>query len=143
MRSVYSVQFAAPGPHICVPQQRLGQPFWDPQFPRSHFANSLPEPLRLHPNGVQPIQAAVYEDFGEIFMSDYPSAAAQLGNKGMDAKRRLPMSRPGSTGYPRNDQLPASIYGPSPVPDQNMLAQAFLTHQEAMDRFTVRRISQS
>ncbi|KAH8102882.1 Not1-domain-containing protein [Cristinia sonorae] len=100
-------------------EQRHGQPFWDPQFPRSHFANSLPEPLRLHPNGVQPIQAAVYEDFG------------------MDAKRRMMVSRPGSTVYPRNDQLPASLYGPSPIPDQSMLAaQSFLTHQEAMDRFT-------
>ncbi|THH31748.1 hypothetical protein EUX98_g2436 [Antrodiella citrinella] len=119
-------------------EQRPGQPFWDPQFPRSHFANSLPEPLRLHPNGVQLVQAAVYEDFGEItFMSDYPLAAAQLpSNKAMDSKRRLVVSRPGSTVYPRNDQLPASLYGPSPVPEQNMLAQSFLTHQEAMDRFT-------
>ena len=55
----------------------------------------------------------------------------------MDTKRRLPPNRPGSAVYPRNEQLPASLYGPSPVPDQSMLGQSFLTHQEAMDRFTV------
>lgn len=31
----------------------------------THFTQSLPDPLRLKPSGVQPLQAAVYEDFGK------------------------------------------------------------------------------
>ena len=45
-------------------QQRPGQPFWDPSVPHIPFVSGLPDPLRLKPSGVQPQQAAVYEDFG-------------------------------------------------------------------------------
>ncbi|KAJ3553574.1 hypothetical protein NM688_g3537 [Phlebia brevispora] len=93
-------------------ETRLGQPFWDPAIPQSHFAGALPDPLRIKPMGVQANQAAVYEDF--------------------DAKRRAGyMSRPGSTvSYTRND----SLY-PSGVLDQN--SPVMLTHQDVMDRFNM------
>ncbi|CAL1703968.1 unnamed protein product [Somion occarium] len=100
-------------------ETRPGQPFWDPSVTHSPFANSLPDPLRLKPSGVQPQQAVVYEDFG------------------LDIKRRMVASRPGSTvSYGRNEHLPSSIYASSPGPEQALAgSQAFLTHQEAMDRF--------
>lgn len=52
-------------------QQRPGQPFWDPSAPQSNFVGTLPEPLRIKPNGIQPIQAAVYEDFGNVAELSY------------------------------------------------------------------------
>ncbi|KAI0928230.1 hypothetical protein AcW2_004306 [Taiwanofungus camphoratus] len=101
-------------------EQRPGQPFWDPSAPQSNFVGTLPEPLRIKPNGIQPIQAAVYEDFG------------------LDSKRRVFSSRPSSTvSYPRNDQLSASFYTPSPLPEQAAADQSFLRHQDAMDRFSL------
>lgn len=48
-------------------QTRIGQPFWDPSIPQSHFAGALPDPLRIKPLGVQGNQAVVYEDFGTYF----------------------------------------------------------------------------
>ncbi|KAG6854974.1 hypothetical protein C0991_009797 [Blastosporella zonata] len=45
---------------------RNGQPFWDPSAPTSNFAASLPDPLRIKPTGLQPLQAGVYEDFGKL-----------------------------------------------------------------------------
>lgn len=51
-------------------------------------------------------------------------------------------SRPGSTvSYGRNEHLPSSIYASSPGPEQALAgSQAFLTHQEAMDRFNVSNV---
>ncbi|KAG1835941.1 hypothetical protein F4604DRAFT_2009492 [Suillus subluteus] len=40
-----------------------GRAFWDPAAPPSNFSASLPDPLRIKPTGLQPHQAAVYEDF--------------------------------------------------------------------------------
>ncbi|OCH95284.1 Not1-domain-containing protein [Obba rivulosa] len=95
-------------------EQRQGQPFWDSSTPQSALIGTLPEPLRIKPGGIQPIQAAVYEDFS------------------MDPKRRALASRPSSTvSYQRNDT--SALYTPPPVPDQ--LGQTVLRHQEAMDRF--------
>ena len=48
-------------------QSRPGQPFWDSSVPQSNVFGSLPDPLRIKPNGVQAIQTAVYEDFSESF----------------------------------------------------------------------------
>ncbi|KAH9483822.1 CCR4-NOT transcription complex subunit 1 [Psilocybe cubensis] len=50
---------------------RNGQPFWDPSVSHSAFTSSLPDPLRIKPTGVQPLQAAVYEDFGNYFSTTY------------------------------------------------------------------------
>lgn len=47
-------------------QLRNGQAFWDPAAPLSNFSTSLPDPLRIKPTGLQPHQAAVYEDFGTL-----------------------------------------------------------------------------
>ncbi|KAI0075480.1 Not1-domain-containing protein [Panus rudis PR-1116 ss-1] len=98
-------------------EQRPGQAFWDPTVQHSAFATSLPDPLRLKPSGVQPQQAAVYEDFA------------------LESNRRLAASRPGSTtSYGRGDHL-SSLYAASPAPEHAMAGQSYMTHQEAMDRF--------
>lgn len=46
-------------------QLRNGQTFWDPSAPQSNFTISLPDPLQIKVNGLQPHQIGVYEDFGE------------------------------------------------------------------------------
>lgn len=43
------------------------QPFWDSNALPSAFSASLPDPLRIKVNGVQPNQIGVYEDFGMFF----------------------------------------------------------------------------
>ncbi|OSD02780.1 Not1-domain-containing protein [Trametes coccinea BRFM310] len=97
-------------------EQRPGQPFWDPSALQSSIVNSLPDPLRIKPNGVQISQLRVYEEFREH-----------------DDPRRMFTSRPNSTAsYSRNDQL-ASLYSPPPMPEQG--AQNLLRPQEAMERF--------
>jgi CCR4-NOT transcription complex subunit 1 len=53
-------------------QHRTGQAFWDPAAPPSNFSASLPDPLRIKPTGLQPHQAAVYEDFGMIIFTVSP-----------------------------------------------------------------------
>ncbi|KDQ60584.1 hypothetical protein JAAARDRAFT_31550 [Jaapia argillacea MUCL 33604] len=100
-------------------EQRPGQPFWDSTASASNFSATLPDPLRIRPTGVQPLQLAVYEDFGT------------------DPKRRMATSRPSSTmSYSRNDLLnPTATYAPSPIPEQ-VAGQPFLSHQEAMERFS-------
>ncbi|KAI0320504.1 Not1-domain-containing protein [Amylostereum chailletii] len=91
-----------------------GQPFWDTAALTSSFFTSLPDPLRLKQNGVQPNQMAVYEDFG------------------VEAKRHW-SSRPSSTvSYSRNE---AHAYTASPAMDQSTNVPASMTHQDAMDRF--------
>ncbi|KDR81370.1 hypothetical protein GALMADRAFT_239234 [Galerina marginata CBS 339.88] len=92
---------------------RSGQAFWDPSVPHSTFTASLPDPLRIKPNGVQPLQAAVYEDFG------------------IDPKRRTD-SRPASvTSF--NTSAP---YSQSPSLEQ-ALNQSLHNHQDAMERFSI------
>lgn len=63
--------------HSMFLQQRPGQAFWDPSVPHIPFANSLPDPLRLKPSGVQPQQAVVYEDFST---SDCLCSSSQILN---------------------------------------------------------------
>ncbi|KII88902.1 hypothetical protein PLICRDRAFT_109994 [Plicaturopsis crispa FD-325 SS-3] len=97
---------------------RNGQAFWDPSAPQTSFSLSLPDPLRIKSNGLQAHQAGVYEDFS------------------LDNKRRI-ASRPSSTvSYSRNEHLTPGMYAPSPVPDQNVSSQTFLSHQDALDRFS-------
>ncbi|KAI0371786.1 Not1-domain-containing protein [Pilatotrama ljubarskyi] len=97
-------------------EQRPGQPFWDSTALQSSIVNSLPDPLRIKPTGVQPNQLRVYEEFREI-----------------NDPKRMFTSRPNSTAsYSRNDQL-ASLYSPSPMPEQP--AQNLMRPQEAMERF--------
>ncbi|KAH7889967.1 Not1-domain-containing protein [Phlebopus sp. FC_14] len=97
---------------------RSGQAFWDPAVPPTNFSAGLPDPLRIKPTGLQPHQVAVYEDFT------------------LDPKRR--MSRPSSTSaYSRNDHLNPAVYAASPGPDQVLGAHGPMSHQEAMERFTI------
>ncbi|KIJ69669.1 hypothetical protein HYDPIDRAFT_80338 [Hydnomerulius pinastri MD-312] len=99
---------------------RNGQAFWDPAAPPTNFSAGLPDPLRIKASGLQPHQVAVYEDFS------------------LDPKRRpATMSRPSSTmaNY-RNEHLNPGVYAASPAPEQ-MGPQAPLSHQEAMERFTI------
>ncbi|KAJ8581212.1 Not1-domain-containing protein [Rhizopogon salebrosus TDB-379] len=99
---------------------RSGQAFWDPAAQPSNFSAGLPDPLRIKPTGLQLHQAAVYEDFA------------------LDAKRVAvtPMSRPSSTvSYTRNEHMNPALYAASPAPEPALAA--VLSHQEAVDRFTV------
>ncbi|KAI8998906.1 Not1-domain-containing protein [Trametes punicea] len=97
-------------------EQRPGQPFWDSTALQSSIVNSLPDPLRIKPAGVQANQLRVYEEFREY-----------------DDPKRTFTSRPNSTAsYSRTDQL-ASMYSPPPMPEQ--AAQNLLRPQEAMERF--------
>ncbi|KZT74256.1 Not1-domain-containing protein [Daedalea quercina L-15889] len=114
-------------------EQRPGQPFWDPQAPQSALASTLPEPLRIKPTGVQPLQAGVYEDFGNM---DGLMSLLGHGSPGSDIKRRAFTSRPSSTvSYPRNEHIPA-VYTPSPLPEMGP-GQAITRHQDAMERFSL------
>ncbi|KAI0637267.1 Not1-domain-containing protein [Trametes polyzona] len=100
-------------------EQRPGHPFWDSTTPQSPIVTSLPDPLRIKPGGIQAGQFRVYEEF-----KDYAEP------------RRGFTSRPNSTAsYSRNDQL-ASLYSPSPMPEQQP-AQNIVRPQEAMERFNV------
>lgn len=45
---------------------RPGAGFWDPLAVQSTFIASLPDPLRVKLNGLQPHQQRVYEEFGEF-----------------------------------------------------------------------------
>ncbi|KAI0085426.1 Not1-domain-containing protein [Irpex rosettiformis] len=98
-------------------EQFAGQPFWDPSVPHSPFSNALPDPLRIRPLGIQPVQAAVYEDFGP------------------EQKPRVQVtSRPGSTvSYSRNDRFNA-MYNTSPGPD-SIQGRGMIDHQDAVDQF--------
>lgn len=42
-------------------------PYFDPHTAHPSFGLGLPDPLRIKPGGIQPIQAAVYEDFGKLY----------------------------------------------------------------------------
>ncbi|KAI0781233.1 Not1-domain-containing protein [Trametes elegans] len=98
-------------------EQRPGQPFWDTSVLQSTIFGSLPDPLRIKPTGVQPNQLRVYDEFREY-----------------NEPKRMYTSRPNSTAsYSRNDQL-ASLYSPSPMPEQQS-NQSLLRPQEAMERF--------
>ncbi|KAF8636597.1 hypothetical protein AX17_003407 [Amanita inopinata Kibby_2008] len=91
---------------------RSNQPFWDPSAIQSNFAATLPDPLRIRPNGLQQHQLSVYEDFG------------------LDPKRRA-ASRPSSTMSFTNN----TMYTQSPGPEHPQIQQ-YQSHQEAMERFT-------
>ncbi|KAI6043010.1 Not1-domain-containing protein [Pisolithus marmoratus] len=87
---------------------RSGQAFWDPTAPMTGFSGVLPDLLRIKPT-----------DFA------------------LDPKRRATMSRPTSSmTYSRQEHVP-TVYAASPTPEQTLGQHAPMTHQEAMDRFTV------
>ncbi|KAF9036996.1 Not1-domain-containing protein [Hymenopellis radicata] len=92
-------------------REMRGQVFWAPGAQHTTFSNSLPDPLRIRPSGVQNNQLIVYDDFG------------------VDPARRRVASRPGSA-------ISYNPYTPSPAPDSAM-NQPYISHQEAMDRFNV------
>jgi CCR4-NOT transcription complex subunit 1 len=119
-------------------QHRSGQAFWDPAAPPSNFSASLPDPLRIKPTGLQPHQAAVYEDFGTliIYVSKW-LIPIFYSNPALDSKRGASMSRPSSTvSYARNEHLNPALYAASPASEQ-AIASHTMSHQEAMERFTV------
>ncbi|EJD02104.1 Not1-domain-containing protein [Fomitiporia mediterranea MF3/22] len=80
---------------------RSGQSFWDPLAVQSAFIAGLPDPLRIRPNGLQPLQQRVYEEFA------------------FDSKRRVPGRPPSIVQYARNDALQPT-YSPSPIPDHQV-----------------------
>src|ERR1700759_783154 len=101
-------------------QLRSNQPFWDPSTIQSNFATSLPDPLRIRPNGLQQHQLNVYEDFGRICQCSKPLVANS--SPGLDHKPRA-TSRSSSTA-------PFTTYAPSPGPEPQV--QQYPNHQEAM-----------
>lgn len=116
-------------------QLRNGQTFWDSSAPQTTSTIPLPDPLQIKPNGVQPHQAGVYEDFSKFGLD--VMKCSSYSNIGMDPRRRI-ASRPSSTvSYSRTDMMTPGIYASSPAPDSGVNQTAF-NHQDAMDRFTVR-----
>lgn len=97
---------------------------------------NLPDPLKLKANGLNAIQAAVYEDFG-MFSCDFAHCSLLTRTRaGNDGKRRYASatgSRPGSA-IPRPDQL-AAAFGGSPAPGH---MSVLLDHAEIVERFSVR-----
>jgi CCR4-NOT transcription complex subunit 1 len=94
---------------------RIPRAFWDSSVPLSNFSMNLPDPLCIKANGLQQIQASVYEDFGT-------------------ETRLRSSSRPSSsTSFSRNDHSTPGAYAPSPPPEQ--MAPNQVNHGEAMDRF--------
>ncbi|CAK5279384.1 unnamed protein product [Mycena citricolor] len=109
-------------------ETRQTVPFWDPAAVSSSFAVTLPDPLRVKPNGLQAHQASVYEDFGAVdqtWSQGYPSYD---DNAALESKRLVPTSRPSSSA-----SFGPGLYSHSPALD----APRYLTHQEAMERFAV------
>lgn len=49
------------------PQGRPGQPFWDTSSQLSPFLSTLPDVLRIKPNGLSYQQTRVYDEFGKGF----------------------------------------------------------------------------
>jgi len=96
---------------------------------------SLPDPLRIKGSGVQSVQAAVYEAFGELFVeTPTRTGLSTLQGPRKDNIHNLAMlstSRPGST---MPIHMPG-IYTPSPAPPETL--SATLNHQEAIERFQV------
>ena len=95
----------------------------------------MPDPLRIRPLGVQPVQAAVYEDFGNSQGDMVKFWTDRLS--GPEHKPRASVvSRPGSTiAYSRNDNFSA-MYNASPPPDA-IQGRTLLDHQDAVDQFNV------
>jgi CCR4-NOT transcription complex subunit 1 len=109
-------------------QHRMGQPFWDPAAPRPHFSQTLPEPLRIKNQGVQPHQAAVYEDFGASY-GEIEDAISLLCT---DTKRKV-ASRPGSTISFTREQV--ALY--DATNGQEGANGTYMSTQDAMERFSV------
>ncbi|KZT20259.1 Not1-domain-containing protein [Neolentinus lepideus HHB14362 ss-1] len=101
-------------------EQRTAHHFWDHTSGASNFSGQLPDPLRIRQAGVQSNQLLVYEDFGKDHI-----------------RRLITASRPSSTvSYSRTD-LSSMAYPPTPVQDPLASVQRIVTHQEAMQRFTL------
>ncbi len=108
----------------------------------TNLTQSLPDPLRLKPSGVQSGQAAVYEDFGMLAAGVATlNVQTDILFSGSDPKRRM-TSRPGSAvSYPRNDHLPVTLYTQQQFNEQGITGQPYINHQDAMERFNVRQLS--
>lgn len=108
--NAFSASFEARRRHREI---RPGQQFWDPLATQAPFIANLPEPLHIKPNGLQPHQWRLYEDFGAgIKVVSY---SGTNGFEGFDNKRRL-ASRPSSVvQYVRPDAVAQPEY-PSPIP---------------------------
>ncbi|KIY43711.1 Not1-domain-containing protein [Fistulina hepatica ATCC 64428] len=89
--------------------------FWDPNFAVPAFSATIPEVLRVNKNGVLPMQLAVYEDFG------------------LDPRRRISVSRPGSTMAFANANTHPTSYSPAPMP----LSQSVVPVDDVLERFNV------
>ena len=89
----------------------------------------MPDPLRIKPSGIQPHQAAVYEDFGKAFRR---IATTDMNDRISDPNRRSE-SRPASV----SSFNAAALYRPASSLDRP-LNQNLHSHQEAMERFLVR-----
>lgn len=116
-------------------KQRPGQAFWDNASLQSPIVTSLPDPLRIKASGVQPSQMRVYEEFKDYSASCLLARRLSAYRVLLAEPKRGFTSRPNSTAsYSRNDQI-ASLYSPSPMPEQP--SQNLLRPQEAMERFNV------
>ncbi|KAG0182584.1 hypothetical protein DFQ29_003364 [Apophysomyces sp. BC1021] len=105
-------------------EQRPGQPYFDMDiFSMSRYPTTLPEPLRAKPNGLQPAQLRVYDDFARIARVPPPT------NQAFEVERATRLARP--------DAAFAYGYGANTVAANmgfdNM--QGLSTHQ-SVDRFS-------
>jgi CCR4-NOT transcription complex subunit 1 len=124
-------------------QRGNGQPYFDIDvLSMSRYPSTLPEPLRPKPNGLQPNQLRVYEDFIRIPRSAAAVAASSAGQM-MDQQpmldqqqQRLLRSRPDMqplNGYNNNNNLlPNFDMGSNPQQQQQQ--QQVSAHQ-ILERF--------
>ena len=93
----------------------------------------MPDPLRIKPSGIQPHQAAVYEDFRKAF---HRIATTNMNNRISDSNRSSE-SRPASV----SSFNAAALYRSASSLDRPVcpLKQNLHSHQEAMERFLVSR----
>ncbi|KAL1917446.1 uncharacterized protein VTP21DRAFT_3839 [Calcarisporiella thermophila] len=83
-------------------RERTGQPYYDMNILSvSRLPTTLPEPLRLKPNGLGPLQLRVYEDFARI--PRWPNQQQQQPHVAPGFAERIPRT----PIQARTDQLPA------------------------------------
>nr|CAG8466511.1 6213_t:CDS:10 [Entrophospora candida] len=77
-------------------RERTGQSYYDMYPGVSRYANNLPDPLRLKPNGLQPQQLRVYEDFSRIlrFNPIYDERVPRLNMSRQDFQINNPYTMP-------------------------------------------------
>ncbi|KAI8608596.1 CCR4-Not complex component, Not1-domain-containing protein [Chytriomyces sp. MP71] len=68
-------------------RERSSQPFYDVNvYAASRYPSSLPEPLRLKPNGLTASQLRVYEDFSRISRTAPSSSAAEVTDRELKSR---------------------------------------------------------